>query len=74
MQILVHIAVLECIMRRLLRTRNACVQVLQLASEAHAHLERVGHLGRLGLLSFARRGDAGGPLIVVEKQGGGQRW
>lgn len=48
MQVLVHVLVLERIMRRLLRRRDGGVQMLQLRREAHPDLERIGHAGWWG--------------------------
>ena len=43
MQVLVHIPVLDCIAGRFLSGVDGCIEVLQLASEAHTDFEGICH-------------------------------
>lgn len=57
MQILIHIPILQSILRRLIRTRNTGIQMLQMLREADAHFERIHAFRRLaGSVSVAAVG------------------
>ena len=52
MQILIHIPIFNCILSRLIRTRNTSVQMLQMLRKAESNLERI-HGAFLGDLAVA---------------------